>query len=107
MAFDYVETYSFQRGTEYELQQETFAKEYDKLKSRKSKQNDLTLEEEERLSDLNKLCGFTQYLLDDSNQFHYSAKKTNTFISTDSKAELLKDILRTKINDVPAWMCAQ
>lgn len=106
LAFDYVETYSFQRGTEYELHQKIFANEYDNLKSRKSKQHDLTHEEEERLSTLDKLCGFTQYLLDDSNKFHYSAKKTNTFGSTDSKIELLKEILRTEINDVPAWMCA-
>ncbi|MDI9868945.1 hypothetical protein [Flectobacillus roseus] len=105
LAFDYVETYSFQRGTEYELQEKIFVEEYDKLKSRKSKQNDLTIEEEERLSFLDKLCGSTQYLLDNSNQFHYSAKKTNTFSSTNSNVELLKDILRTEINDVPAWMC--
>lgn len=103
LAFDYVETYSFQRGTEYELQQKTFAKEYDNLKSRKSK---LTLEEEERLSALDKICGFTQYLLDDSNQFHYSSIKTNTFSSTDTKVELLKNILRTEIIDIPSWMCA-
>ncbi|MDI9862334.1 hypothetical protein [Flectobacillus roseus] len=106
LAFDYVETYSFQRGSEYELQEKIFVEEYDKLKSRKSKQNDLTIEEEKRLSFLDKLCGSTQYLLDNSNQFHYSAKKTNTFSSTNSNVELLKDILRTEINDVPAWMCA-
>jgi len=106
LAFDYVETYSFQRGTEYELQQKKFDKEYDKLKSRKSKLNDLTIEEEERFLVLDKLCGFTQYLLDDTYQFHYSSKKTNTFSSTDTKVELLKNILRTEIIDIPSWMCA-
>lgn len=106
LTFGYVETYSFQRGTEYELQQKAFAEEYDKLKSKKSKLNDLTLGEEERLSTLDKVCGFTQYLLDESNQFHYSAKKINTFSAFDLKAEILKDILRTAINDVPVWMCA-
>jgi hypothetical protein len=65
LTFSYVETYSFQRGTEYELQQKKFDKEYEKLKSRKSKFNDLTIEEEERFLVLDKLCSFTQYLLDD------------------------------------------
>lgn len=106
LKFDYVETYSFQRGTEYELQQKEFASEYDKLKSRKSKHNDLTIEEVERFLGLDKLCGFTQYLLDDTNQFHYSSKKTNTFGSKDTKVELLKNILRTEIIDIPSWMCA-
>jgi hypothetical protein len=106
LTFDYVETYSFQRGPEYELQQEKFDREYDKLKSRKSKPNDLTIEDEERFLVLDKLCGFTQYLLGDTNQFHYSSKKTNTFSSTDEKIELLKTILKTEINDIPSWMCA-
>jgi hypothetical protein len=106
LTFSYVETHSFQRGTEYELQQKKFDKEYDKLKSRKSKSNNLTVEEEERFLVLDKLCGFTQYLLDDTNQFHYSSKKTNTFNSTDTKVELLKNILRTEIIDIPSWMCA-
>ncbi len=106
MTFDYVETYSFQRGTEYELQQLKFEKEYEKLKSRTSKFNDLTIQEKEQLMKLDRLCGFTQYLLDGNNQFHYSSKKTNTFTSTDSKIELLKTILRTEIKDIPSWMCA-
>jgi len=106
LTFDYVETYSFQRGAEYELQQLKFEKEYEKLKSRKSKFNDLTIQEEEQLVKLDRLCGFTQYLLDDNNEFHYSNKKTNTFTSTDSKIELLKTILRTEIKETPSWMCA-
>jgi hypothetical protein len=106
LTFDYVETYSFQRGEGYELQQKIFEKKYDKLKSRKSKVNDLTIQEEEEFIKLDKLCGFTQYLIDDNNQFHYSSKKTNTFTSTDSKVELLKTILNTKIKEIPLWMCA-
>jgi len=106
LIFDYVDTYSFQRGTEYELQQKMFDKEYDNLKSRKSKLNDLTIEEEDKFITLDKICGFTQYLIDDENQFHYSSTKTNTFTSTDSKTELLKTILRTEIKDIPSWMCA-
>ena len=106
LAFDYVETYSFQRGSDYELQQEMFEKEYNKLKSRKSKVNDLSVQDEDELTKLGKLCGFTQYLIDDINQFHYSNKKTNTFTSTDSKIELIKAILRTEVKEVPSWMCA-
>lgn len=106
LTFSYVETYSFQRGAEYELQQKMLAEDYDHLQSRKSKLNDLTPKEEERLLALAKLCGFTRYLIDENNQLHYSARKTNSFSSTDLQAELLKDIFKTEINDVPAWMCA-
>jgi hypothetical protein len=106
LTFNYVDTYSFQRGAEYELQQKKFDSEYDKLKSGKSKFNNLTIEEEERFLVLDKLCGFTQYLLDDTNQFHYSSKKINTFSSTDAKTELLKTILRTEVKNIPSWLCA-
>lgn len=106
LAFDYVETYSFQRGAEYEQQQEKYEKEYDKLKFRKSKVNDLTIQDEDELIKLGKLCGVTQYLIDDNNQFHYSGKRTNTFTSTDSKIGLLRTILRTEVKEVPYWMCA-
>lgn len=79
LVFEYIETYSFQRGAEYELQQRTISNEFGKLRSRKSKLKDLTLQEEERLSELEELCGCTQYLLDDSNKFHFSAKKISAF----------------------------
>ena len=106
LKFDYVETYSFQRGKEYELKQKKFDKEYNKLELRKSEFNDLTIEEEQKFISLKKLCGSVQYLIDDDNQFHYSSEKTNTFVSTDSKIELLKNILRTEVKDIPAWMCS-
>jgi hypothetical protein len=106
LAFDYIETYLFQRGAAYELQQKTFEKKYDKLKTRKSEFNDLTIQEEEEFIKLDKLCGFIQYLIDDNNQFHFSSKKTNTFASTDSKVDLLKNILKTEIKEIPSWMCA-
>jgi hypothetical protein len=106
LTFDYVETYSFQRGAEYELQQKMFEQEYEKLKSRKSRLNDLTIAEEDEFITLEKRCGFTQYLINEENQFHYSSTKTNTFTSLDSKTELLKIILRTEIKDIPSWLCA-
>jgi hypothetical protein len=106
LTFDYVETYSFQRGKEYELQQKEFENVYNKLKSRKLTANSMTILDEVELIKLDKLCSYTQYLIDDENQFHYSSTKTNTFISTDSKIEILKTILRTEIKDIPSWMCA-
>jgi hypothetical protein len=106
LKFDYVETFSFQRGAEFELQQEKFEKEYDKLNIQKTKYNNLNNEEEKRLLVLDELCGHTQYLIDQHNQFHYSSKMISTFSSTDLKMDLLKSILNTEINDIPAWMCA-
>ena len=101
-SFDYVETYSFQRGKQFHVQQKKLEKEYEKLKKRKSK---LTIEEEERLFILNGLCGQTQYLLNETNQLHYSNIKTSTFSFADPKTNLLKSILNTEIKDIPSWMC--
>ena len=106
MTFDYVETYSFQRGTEFEESIKTSRPEYEKLKARKDKRNDLTALEEKRFLELNDLYGFTQYLINDKGQFHPSSTKTHTFKSTDPQIDRLKDILRTEIKDIPSWMCA-
>lgn len=106
LTFDYIETYSFQRGTEFEKSNKISRSEYEKLKVRKYKYNDLTLLEEKRFLELNDLYGFTQYLINDKGQFHPSSTKTHTFKSTDSQIDRLKSILRTEIKDIPAWMCA-
>lgn len=106
LTFAYVETYSFQRGEAYEQQQEKYEQAHDRLKSRKLKANDLTVDEEAAFNQLDKLCGFTQYLIDDDNQFHYSSKKTNTFTATDPKVGLLKMILNTEVKEVPSLLCA-
>ncbi|AEA45750.1 hypothetical protein [Fluviicola taffensis] len=106
LTFDYVETYSFQRGSEFEENHKTSRPEYEKLKVRKDKHNDLTVLEEKQFLELHDLFGFTQYLINGKGQFHPSSTKTHTFKSTDPQIDKLKNILRTEIIDIPAWMCA-
>jgi hypothetical protein len=106
LAFEYVETYSLQRGEAYEQEQQILQNEYDKLIVRKDKNDNLSVAENERLAMLKKLCGFTQYLVDDNGQLHYSAEKTNTFLLADPEIEILKNILRIDINEIPRFLCA-
>ncbi len=106
LAFDYIETYSFQRGVPFEENRKLIKIEYDKLQIRKEKGNELTAAEEERYEELHRLLGFTQYLLNSTGQFHPSSEKINTFKKDDSAVSRLKDILQTEIIEVPSWMCA-
>lgn len=106
LTFDYVETYSFQRGTQFEENQKLITPEYENLKVRKEKSSNLTTTEEQRFSELHELLGFTQYLINDKGQFHPSSRKTNTFRFGDPEIETMKNILRTEINDVPRFLCA-
>lgn len=106
MTFDYVETYSFQRGADFEENLKLIKPEYDRLKVRKERQDNLTQVEEEMLLELNRLLGFTQYLLNDNGQFHPSSKKTNTFQFNDPVVSRLTNILRTEIREIPRWLCA-
>lgn len=106
ISFDYVETYSFQRGTTFEEFDRTGRKELDKLKARKVRSKNLTVLEENRLEELQDLFVRTPYLINDKGQFHPSSTKTHTFTSTDPQIIKLKSILRTEIKDIPAWMCA-
>lgn len=106
LAFDYIETYSLQRGEEYEEIKRITKPEYDKLKVRKNKTNNLTKQEEERFLELHSLLGFTQYLINEKGEFHPSSKKINTFQAKDDQVDKLKKILQTEIKEVPSWMCA-
>ena len=106
LTFDYVETYSFQRGTEFEEQQKLIIPEYEILKNRKEKKNNLTLVEDERLLELHELLGFTQYLLNDKKQIHPSSKKINTYKFDSPIIDRLKNILRNEIVEIPMWVCA-
>ena len=106
LTFDYVETYSLQRGLEYEENLERIKAEYDRLKVRRERRNNLTNIEEERFYKLDGLLGFTQYVINDKGQFHHSSKKTNTFQANDPIIKRLKDILGTEIKEIPSWMCA-
>jgi hypothetical protein len=106
LTFDYVDTYSFQRGIDYDENLKKIRQEYDNLKISKQKQTNLTPIQEERLNELNELLGFTQYLLTADGQFHPSSKKLNTFKLDDPIIDRLKLILKTEIINIPGWMCA-
>ena len=91
LAFDYIETYSFQRGEAFEESRKKNKEELDELNSRKTK-NTLTVEEEKRLGYLLSL-GNTQYLINEKGEFHWSSEKINTINSNDPVIESLKNIL--------------
>jgi hypothetical protein len=78
LSFDHIETYSFQRGFDYEADLKIIQPEYDRLKVRKEKRDNLSELEAARLEELSGLLGFMQYLINKKGQFHPSAKKTNT-----------------------------
>lgn len=105
LPFDYIETYSFQRGDEYQAAMQVLKPERNRLKMRKQKQNNLTDTDEIRLSELDALLGVTQYLIDDTGRFHFSRQRTNTFQHDNEITKLLRNILLTKITDVNNWMC--
>lgn len=79
-------------------------KEYDKLKQRKIKKNDLDHSQELRIKELKKLL-HTQYILDNEGKLHSSFVKTNTFKFDTPKAVELKKILNTEVVSIPQWMC--
>ncbi|GGH73074.1 hypothetical protein HNQ91_003572 [Filimonas zeae] len=106
LEFDYVETYSFQRGIEYEDNQIILRKEFNLLKAESSDGMTLTPEYKARLEELNKRLNYTQYLLDENGKFHQSAQKTSTISSNDEKLMTIKAILQTEVITVPRFLCA-
>jgi hypothetical protein len=106
LTFDHVETYSFQRGIEFEENRKLIQSEFDRLKVQKNKLNNLTKDEDEKFLELHGLLGFTQYLINDKGHFHSSSKKTNTFKHDDPAIDKIKMILRTEIIEIPSWLCA-
>lgn len=103
LIFDYVETYSFQRGKEYDENVRSLQAEFFRLKEHLSI---LTADEQKRLEELQHLVGVTQYLVDDRGRFHPSAKKTNSFPHDHPAVERIKQILLTDVVDIPLWMCS-
>lgn len=106
LVFDYIETYSFQRGAMFEENDKMMKIEYDKLNAKKDKRNKLTVEEEKRFIELKELVGYTQYLINENGHFHPSCKKINTINSNDSIVDSLKKILLIEAIEIPRWMCA-
>ncbi len=101
LTFDYIETYSFQRGEEFEKDRPELMKLKDKLRL-----SGLNTAEQKRFKELNELYGLTQYLINDNGEFHPSSKKISNYNYLDNKVATLKEILRTEIKDIPMWMCA-
>lgn len=103
--FEYFETYSLQRGSDFEkiiIEKE----EVCDLLSEKYKSEDLSVEENQKLIDLNLQLHNVQFLFDENQKLHYSAEKLKRFYSNDYEATELTKILKTKTENVPAWMCA-
>lgn len=106
LGFDYVETYSFQRGTDYEDFIVSVKPEYENLQIRKITHNDLNIFEEERFLELDNLFSRVQYLINDKGYFYPLSIKINTFQASEPIIARLKSILQTEIQDIPNWMCA-
>jgi len=104
--FDYIETYSFQRGEEYDHSLQQLKEEYNRLQARKKRGKDISGQEAERCETLYKLVGISQYLIDKEGNFHASCKKINTFNKGHKAIEKIKQILLTEAVDVPSWLCA-
>ncbi|MDJ1501676.1 hypothetical protein [Xanthocytophaga agilis] len=103
--FDYIETYSFQRGEEYEKNQKLFQTEYDLVKSRKGQGEILTTHDENRFKKLHELLYYKDYLLNDAGQFHPSSKRINFFINGDPVIDKIRLILQTEVVETPRWLC--
>lgn len=106
LRFDYIESYSFQRGSDYEENLKLSSIEYDNLKAKIVKQENLTEPELKRLAELEGLLGFTQYLINDQGVFHPSCQKINILSASDPLVDRLKTILQTEIKYKPALLCA-
>ncbi|MDJ1469437.1 hypothetical protein [Xanthocytophaga flava] len=103
--FDYIETYSFQRGEEYEEKQKLLQAEYDLVKNRKEQGEILTSDDESRFKELYEFLYNEAYLLNNIGQFHPSSKKINVFTNSDPIIDKIKQILRTEIREMPRWLC--
>jgi hypothetical protein len=105
LAFEYIETYSFQRGEIFEDQKKKNHALFQKLNTRKIKKNDLTAGQDKQLEELLHL-GNTQFLISSNGGFHTSSNKINTFQKEDPLTEKLKNILRIESVNIPSWLCA-
>jgi len=104
--FDYVKTYSFQRGRKFDEDLKAFQDEFYKLRQLKMGQKKLSATDEKRYSELLKLPGKTNSLLDENGQFHYSSEQTHTFKKETPELALILTLLKKEPLNVPAWVCA-
>jgi hypothetical protein len=106
LEFDYIETYSFQRGAAFENNRKKLLAEYDVLKRRREKSRPLTQAEVQHYNELDGLLGVTQYLINGKGQLHPSSQKVRTFDGKAPEVKRLKEILETEVVDIPLWLCA-
>lgn len=105
--FDYIETFSFQRGEDYSRKARQL-KSYrlNQLQAKKSSNLILTEEEESSYNELSYLLSPAQSLSRKDGSFHPSAELISTFEKSDPMVSKLISILQTEVVDVPYWMCA-
>jgi len=102
LEFEYIETYSLQRGEPFDKKIELLESEFEKLETI----TELSKTEKNRLSELNDLLNFTQVIINKKGEFHFSSEKVNRFQKTDIETKRLIKILQTETKDIPNWMCA-
>ncbi|SEO57894.1 hypothetical protein [Mucilaginibacter sp. OK283] len=106
LTFDYIETYSFQRGGDYQVRLNVILPELEALKTR-SESETLTSGEAERYTHLNNVYHKVgSYIINEDGQFHQSAIKTNTFKRESPEVDRLITILNIPAVNIPYWMCA-
>ncbi len=106
LKFNYLETWSFQRGQEFDERRKASLLEYNELNRRKQGIDASNAIDKARLTTFIEGLNCQQKLIVENGRFHPKSQKINTFISTEPEAERLRSILRTEIFDVPIWMCA-
>lgn len=106
LTFDFLETFSFQRGEEYKSILKGLSSEFGRLKAKKHWNGLLPVVEDARYSELDDLVSFSQYLITKQGQFHPSAQKTGSFGRSDPMTSRLLEILKTNVNEVVMALCA-
>ncbi len=104
--FDYLETYSFQRGQEFEEKRIAWTNEFKELTHWEKKKSGLSELEEARFNELMNEVNSQQKLIVENGLFHITCQKMSTFKYTDEVIDRLKAILRTEIVDIPGWLCS-
>ena len=102
--FEYIETYSFQRDTEFMAWQDQQRAIYTRLSAIEKKRG-LTVDETVQFAKVKRL-GSVRYLIDEDGKFHPSSRLTHTFKKTDKQVGWVMGVLQAETIDIPAWMCA-
>lgn len=106
LEFSYIETYSLQRGIQYEERYHLGLKELKHLRNKNTSSDSLSGLESIKLKKLEQDYGVTQYLINSDGKLHHSAQKIGSFPKNSSQVTNLLTILNTPAIDVPYYMCA-